>query len=327
MVHLILTGATGLVGSSVLSHILSLPSGGNITRLSILTRNPKIPLLANPPPPGTPSANRTTQIEVIQHGDFARYPPDLLARLEGADACIWALGVSQMDVDRETYVRVTRDFALEAARAFSGLKRSGREEDSSSSSAAGDGQGSAGGHKLQSPQLAPQQNGGDSDDDNSKFNFIYVSGRGATTQNPKPWTPFFAHVKGETEAALLTLCKTQPYASSLAVYSVRPAAVDGHNQPWLWRDILSTHRTALQRSYLSAAMVSLRWATRIGLAPGLHSPTEELGRVLVDMAVDDSRAPYSGSDPDVTGEGRVLENSVLRRMAKEQKNESEEGLF
>ncbi|KAG9785625.1 hypothetical protein KCU88_g2414, partial [Aureobasidium melanogenum] len=318
MVHLILTGATGLVGSSVLSHILSLPTGGNITRLSILTRNPAIPLLANPPPPGTPSANRTTEIEVIQHGDFARWPPDLLARLEGADACIWALGVSQMDVDRETYVRITRDFAIEAARAFSGLRRS-------KSSAGDHGQGSAvldtNGPNSQTSQPLPQQSHGDTDDDKSKFKFIYVSGRGATTQDPNPWTPFFAHVKGETEAALLALSKTEPYASSLAVYSVRPAAVDGYNQPWLWREILSTHRTALQRIYLSAAMVPLRWATRIGLARGLHSPTEELGRVLVEMAVDDSRGPYRGSEPDVTGEGRILENSVLRRMAKEQKDE------
>ncbi|KAJ4504455.1 hypothetical protein HRR83_008467 [Exophiala dermatitidis] len=305
MVHLILTGATGLVGSSVLSHILSLPTGGDITRLSILTRNSTIPLLANPPPPGTPNANRTTEIEVIQHGDFARYPKELLARLEGADACIWALGVSQMDVDRGTYVRITRDFAIEAAKAFSGLKRSEREKDSSSSTT------TAGGHGQ-----GQHNDGDDVAKDDSKFKFSYVSGRGATTQNPKPWTPFFAHVKGETEAALLALSKTEPYASSLAVYSVRPAAVDGYNQPWLWREILSTHRTALQRIYLSAAMVPLRWAARIGLARGLHSPTEELGRVLVEMAVDDSRGPYRGSEPDVTGEGRILENSVVRRMAK-----------
>lgn len=331
MVHLILTGATGLVGSSVLSHILSLPTGGNITRLSILTRNPTIPLLSSTPPPGTPRANKTTRIEVIEHRDFSKYPPELLERLQGADACIWALGVSQADVDKETYVRVTRDFAREAAKAFAGLRRKPTTTTATPTTTTKSGEAVA--NKKDALQgTTPTRTttttgvdfkgesgrGGDekSTSDANKFKFIYVSGEGAT-QTPKPWTPLFGRVKGETEAALIALSKAHPYVSSLAVYSVRPAGVDGQLQPWLWRDILNNHRTPFQRIMVSSVMVPIRWTSRVGLAPGWHSPTDELSRVLVDMAVNESRGPYKA--PGVDGEGRILSNIVLRRLAKDSK--------
>ncbi|EXJ96442.1 hypothetical protein A1O1_01568 [Capronia coronata CBS 617.96] len=325
MVHLILTGATGLIGSSILSHILSLPSGGNITRLSILTRNPTIPLLASTPPPGTPRANQTTRIEVIQHADFSAYPPELLERLQGADACIWALGVSQSDVDADTYVRVTRDFALEAAKAFSELRSSKskptKTTDSSAVAGGSEMDGANGNDSLKqrtATTTTTTASGGEEGqrDADEKFKFIYVSGEGATL-HPRAWTPIFGRVKGETEAALLALSKTQPFASTLAVYSVRPAAVDGHNQPWLWRDILNHHRSWSQRMLVSSALPPIRWASWAGLARSWHSPTEELGRVLVEMAVDESRALYSG--PGVEGEGRTLGNIALRRLAREKK--------
>ncbi|EXJ79001.1 hypothetical protein A1O3_08502 [Capronia epimyces CBS 606.96] len=300
MVHLILTGATGLVGSSVLSHILSLPSGGNITRLSILTRNPTIPLLATPPPPGTPSSNKSTRIEVIEHRDFTTYPPELLERLQGADACIWALGVSQNSVDKDAYVRVTRDFALEAAKAFAGLRTSKPKTKTKNQTET----------NTNTNTNTETTTNTDIDSDASKFKFIYVSGEGATL-TPGPWTPLFGRVKGETEASLLALSKSRP---SLAVYSVRPGGVDGHNQPWLWRDILANRRTAFERIYLPVLLAPVRWASGVGLATVWHSPTDELGRVLVEMAVDESRAPFEG--PGVDGEGRTLANLALRRLGR-----------
>lgn len=108
--HLILTGATGIVGSSALVHILSLPAG-QVTRLSILSRKPvAIAEAANKP-----------NVKFIRHEDFSSYPPELLEELRGADGVIWALGISQSDVNKEEYIKITKDYTLEAAKAFSGL--------------------------------------------------------------------------------------------------------------------------------------------------------------------------------------------------------------
>ena len=108
--HLILTGATGIVGSSVLAHVLSLPAG-QVTRLSILSRKPvAMAEAANKP-----------NVKVIQHSDFSSYPPELLQELKGADGVVWALGISQTEVNKEDYIKITKDYALEAAKAFSGL--------------------------------------------------------------------------------------------------------------------------------------------------------------------------------------------------------------
>jgi hypothetical protein len=115
MVHLILTGATGLVGSSVLAHILSLPPSTTISRLSILSRS-AVPLASK-----KERTNTTTQIEVINHTDYNNYPPEVLEKLKGATGVVWAQGVSQADVDVPTYEKITRDYPLSAAKAFSSL--------------------------------------------------------------------------------------------------------------------------------------------------------------------------------------------------------------
>ena len=108
--HLILTGATGLVGSGVLAHILSLPAS-QVTRLSILSRKPvAMAEAANKP-----------NVKVIHHDDFSSYPPELLQELRGADGVVWAMGISQNLVSKEEYIKITKDYTLEAARAFSGL--------------------------------------------------------------------------------------------------------------------------------------------------------------------------------------------------------------
>ena len=86
--HLILTGATGLVGSGALAHLLSLPSS-QLSRLSILSRKP------------VPMAEGRPNVTVIEHQDFNQYPPELLEKLKGADGCIWALGISTTQVSKE----------------------------------------------------------------------------------------------------------------------------------------------------------------------------------------------------------------------------------
>lgn len=84
--HLILTGATGLVGSAVLHHMLNTPA---ITQISILSRRPV------PQAVGHPKAN------VIIHQDFTTYSNEVLNQLKGAEGVVWAQGISQTAVGKE----------------------------------------------------------------------------------------------------------------------------------------------------------------------------------------------------------------------------------
>lgn len=127
--HLILTGATGLVGSAALDTMLN---NSAVTKISILTRR-DIPMVKDRPDP---------RINIIQHSDFNSYPPSVLSQLQGASGCVWALGISQTKVNAEDYVKITKDYALSAARAFS---------------------------EIEKTEPGP-------------FRFVYVSGEGATQQ-------------------------------------------------------------------------------------------------------------------------------------------------
>jgi uncharacterized protein YbjT (DUF2867 family) len=84
--HLILTGATGLVGASVLHNMLAQES---ISRVSILSRRP------------VKMAEGHAKAKVIIHKDFEIYGKALLEELKDAQGCVWAQGVSQNDVDKK----------------------------------------------------------------------------------------------------------------------------------------------------------------------------------------------------------------------------------
>ncbi|KZT20106.1 hypothetical protein NEOLEDRAFT_1101321 [Neolentinus lepideus HHB14362 ss-1] len=114
MVHIILTGATGNVGAPLLRHCLASPK---VTELSILSRR-QFPL-----PEG--DGLDPTKARVIVYGDFASYPEELRELLKGAEACIWAQGVSQNDVSKEDYIRITYDYPMAAAKSFASLSTSG----------------------------------------------------------------------------------------------------------------------------------------------------------------------------------------------------------
>lgn len=47
--------------------------------------------------------------------------------------------------------------------------------------------------------------------------------------------------------------------------------------------------------------------------PGLMSPTKDLGRVLVELAMGDGKA--LDENEGVSGEGRTLNNKAMRRLA------------
>lgn len=71
----IVTGATGLVGSALVRWCIA---STKISQALVLTRKPL---------PDTITAN--PKVTVIQHDDFASYPPELLAKLAGAEGCLW----------------------------------------------------------------------------------------------------------------------------------------------------------------------------------------------------------------------------------------------
>jgi len=73
----IVTGATGLVGSAVVRQCIA---NEKITHAFVLTRKPL---------PETVTAS--TKVTVITHDDFSSYPANLLEKLAGAEACIWYL--------------------------------------------------------------------------------------------------------------------------------------------------------------------------------------------------------------------------------------------
>ncbi|KAK1531904.1 nucleoside-diphosphate-sugar epimerase [Colletotrichum paranaense] len=106
--HLILTGATGLVGSGVLDAMIKMK---DITKISVLSRSP-IPMA---------EASKDPRISVIIHKDFEKYDADVLDKLKGANGAVWALGISQNKVSKEDYVKITKDYTLEAAKAFANL--------------------------------------------------------------------------------------------------------------------------------------------------------------------------------------------------------------
>ncbi|KAH6672001.1 hypothetical protein B0J14DRAFT_594908 [Halenospora varia] len=74
----VLTGATGQIGSEVLTQLIAHPS---ITRIIILQRRAL--------PSSAPSSPK---IKVVIHKDFLSYSPETLKEFQGAEACIWAQG-------------------------------------------------------------------------------------------------------------------------------------------------------------------------------------------------------------------------------------------
>lgn len=91
--HIILTGATGLVGSAALVALRARP---DISKISILSRRP-VPML---------EGNNDDRIQVILH-DFKDYDNALKERLRDAQGVVWALGISQTAVSKEYAVPYT----------------------------------------------------------------------------------------------------------------------------------------------------------------------------------------------------------------------------
>ena len=97
---IIVTGATGLAGSEVVRQALI---DDRIAKVTALVRRP--PSITHP------------KLEVVLHDNYRDYSG--LAQLFAAnDACLWCLGISQTQVDKEEYVRITYDYVVTAAQAM-----------------------------------------------------------------------------------------------------------------------------------------------------------------------------------------------------------------
>lgn len=84
--HLILTGATGLVGAGVLHQMLSMEG---ISKISILSRRPV-----------AMATGHEDKAHVIIHKDFKAYDAALLEQLRDANGVVWAQGISATKVSK-----------------------------------------------------------------------------------------------------------------------------------------------------------------------------------------------------------------------------------
>jgi hypothetical protein len=147
----------------------------------------------------------------------------------------------------------------------------------------------------------------------SPFRFIFVSGLSAN-HSPGLFTPLQGRVKGETEILLSRLV-----TESFHIVALRPGAVDARGHTAIASFI--PEPGALAR-YVRAAALPL-----IGRYAELHSPTNELGRCLVSMAMGkfDARIhkeqAQSGDIIRVEGGLRVVTNSAMRRWMAEERPE------
>ncbi|BEJ12998.1 hypothetical protein CspHIS471_0301720 [Cutaneotrichosporon sp. HIS471] len=110
MTSIILTGATGTAGSAVLTNALASPL---ISHVTVLARRA----------PAVKSEKLTTII--IPSDEYPRgfdeIPSTLVERLRGSDAVVWALGISQTQVNKDEFHKITYDYAMAGANAFKTL--------------------------------------------------------------------------------------------------------------------------------------------------------------------------------------------------------------
>lgn len=84
--HLILTGATGLVGSAALRAMINRDS---VTKISVISRR------------DVPQAAGCPKVQVLLHKDFEKYDSELIEKVKDANGVVWALGISQNVVAKE----------------------------------------------------------------------------------------------------------------------------------------------------------------------------------------------------------------------------------
>ncbi len=94
------TGATGMAGAEVIRQAIA---DENIREIIALVRRPLE--ITHP------------KITTVIHDDFLLYD-DVKVHFKACDACIWCLGISQLQVSKEQYAVITCDYTLVAAKAM-----------------------------------------------------------------------------------------------------------------------------------------------------------------------------------------------------------------
>jgi len=97
---IIITGATGMVGSEVLRQALS---DDKFEQVTAIVRKPLD--IQHP------------KLKTVIHKDFLDYS-GLASVFRDNDACLWCLGISQNAVSEKEYIVITYDYALAAAKAM-----------------------------------------------------------------------------------------------------------------------------------------------------------------------------------------------------------------
>ncbi|MFH1005985.1 MAG: NAD-dependent epimerase/dehydratase family protein [Candidatus Latescibacterota bacterium] len=95
---IIITGATGMVGSEVLRQAIL---DNDIVEITVITRKPLD--IVHP------------KVKTHIHQDFLNYS-NLTDVFRKQDACVWCLGISQNAVSKEEYIAITYDYTLAAAK-------------------------------------------------------------------------------------------------------------------------------------------------------------------------------------------------------------------
>lgn len=137
--------------------------------------------------------------------------------------------------------------------------------------------------------------------DGRPFNFVYVSGSGATFK-PGRLTPIFGRVKGETELALAEMRKAN---ANFRANTVRPGGIDREHHDAIKRYLPESG--AIQRTASNVLFTVLRSTYKDSL-----SPTKPLGQFLVQMAMGE-RNDLEGPGVEKIGDFTVVENSAIRR--------------
>lgn len=97
---IIVTGATGMAGSELVRQAIA---DDSITSVIALVRRPME--ISHP------------KITTVIHNDFLNYDA-VKDHFSNCDACIWCLGISQLQVSKEQYAVITYDYTVAAAKAM-----------------------------------------------------------------------------------------------------------------------------------------------------------------------------------------------------------------
>lgn len=102
---IIIFGATGIVGSECVRQAIH---DKNIDKITVIVRRDLDKKITS------------DKLNTIINQDFLNYDT-LLDQFANHQACIWALGVSQNDVNESEYIKITHDYTIAAAKAISSV--------------------------------------------------------------------------------------------------------------------------------------------------------------------------------------------------------------